>query len=111
MRDGDGLALKVRRWRERRGKTQQAVADALGVGRVIVTNIESGRRRLFAEEIPALCKALDVTPGEFFEPVGQLEDEERDLLGTGCVRPRRPQARCAARPGEGDVTRRSQNAA
>jgi transcriptional regulator with XRE-family HTH domain len=52
------------------GLTQQALAEALGHGSSHrINQIELGRLRLYAEELPRLCWALgcrvpDIVPGE-----------------------------------------------
>lgn len=53
------LLERLRRAREDRGLSQQSVADSLGVARTTVIAIESGQRRLRAEELLALALVYD----------------------------------------------------
>ncbi len=47
--------------REKAGLTQDYVAKVLGISRPAVTSIETGRRRVSADELVRLAKALRVT--------------------------------------------------
>ncbi len=55
--DGDS---PLRVWREYRGLTQQALADAAGVGKSYVSQIESGRKVGTVETLSRLARALEV---------------------------------------------------
>jgi DNA-binding XRE family transcriptional regulator len=44
--------------------TQQTVADHLGMKRQSYIEIEKGRRRLMATEIPILCNLIRITPND-----------------------------------------------
>ena len=50
----------VRVWREHRGLTQSGLARASGVNRVVVADIEAGRRGGSVRSLKALAEALGV---------------------------------------------------
>ena len=50
------LGTRLRETREAEGLTQEDVAKLLGVSRVIITNIESGTRKVSAEELDKFSK-------------------------------------------------------
>ena len=53
------IGTRVRRRRQELGLTQQEIAEALGHSSSHrVNQIELGRQRLYAEELPRLCKKL-----------------------------------------------------
>lgn len=56
------VGARLRRLREYLGFTQQQVADRLGLPRPSVTLIESGDRRLAADELVRLCALYRVSP-------------------------------------------------
>jgi len=68
MNDTDLLALGalLRRHRERRGLTQEALAERAGAALSVTTisNIERGRTRPYRHTLEALCRALDLTTTE-----------------------------------------------
>lgn len=59
--DGDN-PIKV--WREHRGFTQQQLADAVGISKPYLSQIETGKRRGKTEILSAIAKALDVSLDE-----------------------------------------------
>jgi DNA-binding XRE family transcriptional regulator len=58
MADG---ASPLRAWREHRGMTLQALADAAGLSRAYVSQIESGKRTGSAATLAKLAQALGVS--------------------------------------------------
>jgi len=50
----------LRVWRDLRGWTQQALAQASGVNRVQIADIESGRKRGSVETVARLARALRI---------------------------------------------------
>jgi transcriptional regulator with XRE-family HTH domain len=56
------VADQVKRLRERRGTSQQALADLLGWTQSAVARLESGDRKISVGELLALAWALDVAP-------------------------------------------------
>jgi DNA-binding XRE family transcriptional regulator len=51
----------VKVWREYRGLTQQQLADAAGISKPYLSQIETGKRKGSADVLSALAKALKVT--------------------------------------------------
>jgi DNA-binding XRE family transcriptional regulator len=56
----------VRKARDHLGLTQQQIADALGLTRTSITNIEAGRQRVLLGDIFAFAKALNCSPRSLF---------------------------------------------
>lgn len=59
--DGEN-PIKV--WREYRGLTQQQLADAAGISKPYLSQIETGKRKGTTNILSAIAKALDVTLDE-----------------------------------------------
>ena len=51
----------VKVWREFRGLTQQQLADAAGISKPYLSQIETGKRKGSTDILSALAKALNVT--------------------------------------------------
>ena len=75
--DAAQLGNRLRAARERRGLSQQAVADALGLPRTAITNMETGARAVSTLEITKLADLYGQTPAYFLAP---NEQEAEDLL-------------------------------
>jgi Zn-dependent peptidase ImmA (M78 family)/transcriptional regulator with XRE-family HTH domain len=75
--DAAQLGNRLRAARDRRGLSQQAVADALGLPRTAITNIETGARAVSTLEITKLADLYGQTPAYFLSP---NEEEAEDLL-------------------------------
>jgi ribosome-binding protein aMBF1 (putative translation factor) len=58
---GDVVAANVRAERARRRWRQADLAERLGWSLTKVADVESGRRRITADQLVELCRALDVT--------------------------------------------------
>jgi len=54
----------IKVWREFRHLTQQQVAEAVGISKPYLSQIETGKRRGTTEVITAIAKALDVSVDE-----------------------------------------------
>ena len=61
------LANAVREIRTRRRLSQEAVAEAAGLGRGFLSELETGRRRVSFEALVLIVDALGVTMGELIE--------------------------------------------
>lgn len=55
---------RIRQMRDLAGLTQAQLADACGVVRPTITNIEAGRQTITAEILTALAEALNTTPNQ-----------------------------------------------
>jgi Zn-dependent peptidase ImmA (M78 family)/transcriptional regulator with XRE-family HTH domain len=75
--DAARLGDRLRAARDRRGLSQQAVADALGLPRTAITNMETGARAVSTLEITKLADLYGQTPTYFLSP---NEKEAEDLL-------------------------------
>src|SRR5690606_8962344 len=75
MIDAAQLGFRLRAARERRGLSQQAVADALGLPRTAVTNMESGNRAVSTLELTKLAALYGQSTAFFLLP----NEEEEDL--------------------------------
>jgi Zn-dependent peptidase ImmA (M78 family)/transcriptional regulator with XRE-family HTH domain len=67
MIDATQLGLRMRAMREKRGLTQEAVAEALRLPRTAVTNMEAGARSVSTLELTKLADLYHCTPGSFLE--------------------------------------------
>lgn len=52
--------MRVKRWRLKRGLTQQALADKIGIHRVYLAQLEAGARTPSLRTLQRLAKALRV---------------------------------------------------
>ena len=51
----------IRVWRSYRGLTQQQLADQAGVGKLYLSQLESGKRRVEVEVLQRIAQALDLS--------------------------------------------------
>ena len=75
--DAAQLGNRLRAARDRRGLSQQAVADALGLPRTAITNIETGARAVSTLEMTKLADLYGQTLAYFLSP---NEEATEDLL-------------------------------
>lgn len=61
------LGTRLKKAREYLGLTQDDVAKLIGVSRVIITNIETGTRKVSADELSMLSKIYGWTMEELLE--------------------------------------------
>ena len=61
------LGRRIAELRREKGLTQEALAEAMGVSRNHVADIELGTRNTGVWSLLLICKALAVTPAELFE--------------------------------------------
>lgn len=78
MRLGDVIAASVRAERARRRWTQAELAARLGWGKSTIADMETGRRSVFADDLPALCAVFEIPLAEL---VRAAEPALRDPLG------------------------------
>lgn len=64
------IGRRIREARERRDVSQQQVADALGIPRTAVTNIEAGTRNVSTLELTKLGALFNLPPAAFFDGTG-----------------------------------------
>ena len=58
------VGSKIREHREKAGLTQVELADAVGLSRTSLTNIERGRQRLMLDQFDSICRAVGVSVAE-----------------------------------------------
>lgn len=80
MSDAAHLGFRLRGAREKRGLSQQAVAETLGLPRTAVTNIEMGNRSLSTTELMKLANLYDRSAASFFENEQATADDTSVIL-------------------------------
>lgn len=60
------LGRRIAELRREKGLTQEALAEAMGVSRNHVADIELGTRNTGVWSVLLICKALTLTPAEMF---------------------------------------------
>ena len=68
MFDAVQLGNNLRAARERRGLSQQQVAEAMNLPRTAVTNIESGNREVSTLELTRLADLYHIAPAALLSP-------------------------------------------
>ena len=58
---------RVRDYIDRKGLKQSAIAIKADISKQTLSAMLSGRRKMYADDLQALCKALDVRPELFIE--------------------------------------------
>ena len=71
------LARSLRAERARRGWTQGELAEYLGWTRATVSAVESGRRRLAVDDVPAICSVFQLGLADMLDG---LDDDLRRAL-------------------------------
>lgn len=73
------LGWRIMTLRKAAGKTQQELADALGVSRPTVTTIELGDRMVRSNELPVIAAFLNLTVADLLcEDAPEWNEEDRD---------------------------------
>jgi len=62
---------KVRAYIEEQGIKQKEVAQKTGISTVTFNAIMNGKRTMYADDLRAICIALDVSPENFIEVVSE----------------------------------------
>ncbi|MCD2190991.1 helix-turn-helix transcriptional regulator [Actinomycetospora soli] len=60
--------------------SQEALGRVVGLNRTSISNIEKGRQRLLAHQLPVLARALETTTEELM-PAGPAMDTLKGLMG------------------------------
>lgn len=61
------LGYRLRRIREEKGISQEAMADALGLSQSTVARIEAGKSKLAAQHVLGICRLLELRVEEFLK--------------------------------------------
>jgi DNA-binding XRE family transcriptional regulator len=69
------LALVMRELRASSGLTQQSAADAMGISRPALANIEAGRQRVMLEDVWEYARVYGTTPVKLFALVAKHADQ------------------------------------
>lgn len=80
MIDATQLGLRMRAMREKRGLTQEAVAEALRLPRTAVTNMEAGARSVSTLELTKLADLYGCAPAAFLEEGVSASDDVSVVL-------------------------------
>jgi len=64
----DSFARNLRAFRRKRGMTQHDLANAAGLGRTFISQVERGRFSVTLETIAALSVALEICPTVLIRP-------------------------------------------
>lgn len=79
MIDYKAFGDRIRTERKNSGKTQQGLADAIGVSPAFLGHLEHGRRTISLETLVALCNELRISPNYLFHGM-VLDDETKQPL-------------------------------
>jgi transcriptional regulator with XRE-family HTH domain len=63
------LGRRIRLLREKRGWTQQQLADMTGIGRVHVSELENGRREAGLRMLEKLAASFEITAAELLKEI------------------------------------------
>jgi transcriptional regulator with XRE-family HTH domain len=72
----EDVGRRLRRVRTEAGLTQQDLADAVGLSRASIANMEAGRQPFPAHMLFALARALDVTVENLLPDTSVLDDSD-----------------------------------
>jgi transcriptional regulator with XRE-family HTH domain len=67
------LGKRVKELRKSAGVSQEVVAAILNITRTSVTNIETGRQGLTAENIVTMCQLFKCTPNDIFPKINNVD--------------------------------------
>ncbi len=76
------IGERIRRAREARGLSQEQLAEQIARDQRSVSEYESGKRRIYAHDLPTIARALAVPLIYFYEDVLSPDDLDNALLET-----------------------------
>lgn len=68
------ISTRLKQARKSKGFTQEALADAIGMSRGVITNIEYGKTEPHALVIRAICEILDINEDWLMTGSGSMEN-------------------------------------
>jgi transcriptional regulator with XRE-family HTH domain len=74
------LGQRIRQAREARGLTQEQLAERIARDQRSVSEYESGKRRIYAHDLPNIARALNVPVMYFFDDALTEADLDATLL-------------------------------
>lgn len=74
------LAVRIRKWREYLGFSQENIADCLGLHRPSVSMIEAGQRKVSSDELGKLAKVFRIPVAALLGEGSQLDDKTASLV-------------------------------
>ncbi len=74
---------KVRAYIDATGLKQVAVAQKAGISKVTFNAIMNGKRTLYADDLRAICLALNVSPELFIDVQGSCKKPQQDSMAKG----------------------------
>lgn len=81
------LGAKLRAKREALGLRQSEVAEAVGISRTSLTNIECGRQRILVDQLAVICNKLAVNTSELIPlDVPRAKSVQAKLAEMGVVK-------------------------
>lgn len=78
--DTGTLGQRIRLARERLGISQEELASRIARNQYSVSEYETGKRRIFAHDLPTLAEALEVPISYFFKEAIEPDDLEEVIL-------------------------------
>lgn len=78
--DTKSFGERIRVARERLGISQEVLAERLSKHQVMISQYESGKTKMFANDLPELAKALDVPINYFFYSEVEGDQYANELL-------------------------------
>jgi transcriptional regulator with XRE-family HTH domain len=74
------MRYAIREIREKKGLTQQQVADRAGLTMPFISMLERGKRRMNEDNLQAIADALDVNPRDLYQSdMAQFDQELQSL--------------------------------
>lgn len=67
---GDG----VKKYAKKKGITLQLIADAIGISRSHLSNILSGRSKMYYDTMTGICQVLDIDQLVIFMDLGDFDE-------------------------------------
>lgn len=74
------MGQKIRKAREERGLSQEQLAERIARDQRSVSEYESGKRRIYAHDLPTIAKALDMPILYFYQDALSETDLDSSLL-------------------------------